>query len=137
MPNVGLTPTAIDNGIAALAESLSVFVNGEIDTEIANLNGSLPGINLIKLDVFGFLNSVVANPVPFGLVNLTDRCFDMGVVCANPEQYLFWDGIHPTEVGHAALGEFAYAQIVPVPPAVILFGSALTLLGWFRRRGAH
>jgi len=58
-----------------------------------------------------------------------------GSVCADPDAYVFWDGIHPTANSHELLGDFAFAAI-PVPGAVWLFGSALGLLGWLRRRAA-
>ncbi len=42
----------------------------------------------------------------------------------------------PTPAGTRALSNQAVVQIIPVPPAIYLFGSALGLLGWLRRRSA-
>jgi outer membrane lipase/esterase len=34
-------------------------------------------------------------------------------VCATPQQYLFWDGIHPTATGHAVISEAALRTVKP------------------------
>jgi phospholipase/lecithinase/hemolysin len=64
---------------------------------------------------------VVDNPAAYGLTNVTDRCYtgdDLnfsggGEICPNPEDYLFWDGFHPTAVVHQVFAEAAYTSLTP------------------------
>lgn len=137
LPNVGLTPDAIAGGPAAQAFSnaLAVAFNNQLAADLPGL--AVPGVTINLLDVYSFLNNVVGNPVAYGLNNINTKCFDATVpsVCATPNTYLFWDGIHPTAVAHAALGAYATA-LVPVPGAVWLFASALSAFGVVRRKAA-
>jgi outer membrane lipase/esterase len=143
LPNVGLTPDAVAGGPAQVAAA--AFMSSSFNSQLA---AALPGlatglnVNITPLDVFGFLNGVIANPGAYGLTNVTQACWTgtTGVggappPCGNPNQYLFWDGIHPTSVAHAALGNYALS-IIPVPGAAWLFVSALSALGVVRRRAA-
>jgi outer membrane lipase/esterase len=144
LPDIGLTPEAQAGGPAQVAGA--TFLSS---THNANLAAAIPGwettygVNIIELDVWAFLNGVIANPGLYGITNTTGRCYagttgvgGPGAVCANPDEYVFWDGIHPTAAAHEALGNYALAQVVPVPAAVYLLGSALALLGWVRRKAA-
>ncbi|MEZ5566324.1 MAG: SGNH/GDSL hydrolase family protein [Gammaproteobacteria bacterium] len=144
LPNIGLTPEAQAAGPAAVAGAtfLSTSFNAQLAVATAGLRTSL-GINITDVDVFSFLNNVIGNPSLFGLTNTTDRCFSgatgvggPGTVCANPDEYLFWDGIHPTAAAHAALGDFATAAVIPIPPAAFLLVSAFAALGGLRRKVA-
>ncbi|MGI9341504.1 MAG: SGNH/GDSL hydrolase family protein [Gammaproteobacteria bacterium] len=144
LPDIGLTPEAIGFGPAAQmqATAASQFVNAGIASEIADARATLAGITIFDVDTFGFLNAVIANPASVGISNVDTACYDgtlgvggPGSVCGNPDEYVFWDGIHPTAKAHQLLGEFALAQI-PVPAAVWLFGSAIGLLGFARRKVA-
>lgn len=143
LPNIGLTPEAQAGGPAQVAGA--TFLSNLHNT---NLAAAIPtwettyGINIRELDVWTFLNNVIANPGLYGITNTTGRCYSgttgvggPGTVCSNPDEYVFWDGIHPTAAAHEALGQYAL-QVVPVPAAVYLLGSALALLGWVRRKAA-
>ena len=44
--------------------------------------------------------------------------------------------IHTHDVGSAMSVDNIVVNVVPIPAAVWLFGSGLSLLGWFRRKGA-
>ncbi len=138
LPNVGLTPDAIAAGpaVAAFATLLSTTFNGQLAAALPGLASGL-GINIMSLDVFGFLNNVIANSPGNGFTNTNTRCYVSGpTACANPNEYLFWDGIHPTAAAHQLLGNLATAAVIPVPPAAILLVSAFAALGGLRRKAA-
>jgi phospholipase/lecithinase/hemolysin len=138
LPNIGLTPEAIAAGPAAVAGAtfLSNLVNTQLAAAIPGLVSGL-GVNIISLDVWTFLNNTIAGSPGNGYTNTNQQCFDSSVpsICSNPNEYIFWDGVHPTAAAHQALGALA-ASIVPVPPAVILLVSAFATLGGLRRKAA-
>jgi phospholipase/lecithinase/hemolysin len=107
-PDLGLVPAVRMYGpaVQAGATALSAGYNAGLATVVTALSG-LPGINIVSVDLFGALNSMVANPGAYGLTNVTDMCITPGVKgnaqCESPSDYLFWDGIHPTSAGHAIL----------------------------------
>ena len=82
---------------------------------LAQLSG-LPGITIEVLDAFQLLNNVNANPEAFGLTNVTTACVtpnDPPFKCDNPDEFLFWDGIHPTKAGHAIVAQAAANVLTP------------------------
>jgi phospholipase/lecithinase/hemolysin len=100
-----LTPYVRSLGPAAQGAStqLTAAYNGALAQALAAL-GALPQIQIRQFDVDAFLHTVVSSPARYGLRDVQDSCLTFGVVtnavCADPDRYLFWDGIHPTRVGH-------------------------------------
>ena len=139
VPNVGLTPYA-----AGLAITLGDPTIPAIATaESAQLNvalfglyqqGRAAGFDISFLDAFGIETAAVANPAAYGLTNVTDPCFTGFSVCLNPNQYLFWDDLHPTARGHQLLADAAAAAI-PEPTGIAFVGIGIAAVGWARRRG--
>jgi phospholipase/lecithinase/hemolysin len=80
------------------------------------------------------LRNVDSNPAAYGFTNVTDPCFNGVTVCADPNQYLFWDDIHPTAAADVFLGaEFAAA--VPEPStSVLVFAGLCAFAAAVRRR---
>ncbi len=143
LPDLGLTPRAAGIPIPGLQEQLSMLTDGWNQALFGNLPSLGLGDNLVTLDSAQILRDVVADPAAFGLFNVTDACLAVGCntqtkdPLLDPDGFLFWDDIHPTRATHAILSDAAYhAVLIPVPPAVLLFGSALGLLTWARRRAA-
>ena len=99
-----------------LAGDVTVFLtgifvgtyNGQLEGHLIALEGQ-PGIAIDRFDMFGFTQGMVDNPGDYGLTNVTAPCLNFlaesGGKCENPEDYLFWDGFHPTAVAHKVIGE--------------------------------
>lgn len=138
IPNIGVTPEATRAG--AIAPAIFTDVASQFNIQ---LNGALsglatnPALNLIPVDTFGFLSSISASPESFGLTNGSDPCIDLTTVCTNPEDFVFYDGIHITTATHAAFAQFAANQLnaanVPEPSTLLGIG-VLTLLAVFGKR---
>ena len=107
-PNVALTPALRTLGPTAgtLATSLTQAFNGGLDQVLGQLSFGLPGVSFARLDAYQILDSIVANPPAFGLTTVTTACVTPSrapFTCSGVDTFLFWDGIHPTKVGHAIL----------------------------------
>lgn len=115
-PNVALTPAirSLPPAAQGLASFLTQSFNGNLAGVLAQLSGGLPGISIARLDAYQMLNAIVADPAAFELTDVTTACVTPDVApfkCHHANEFLFWDGIHPTKAGHAILAAKA-AQVV-------------------------
>ncbi len=113
-PNLGLVPAV--NTLGEPVKTLAQFLSSQFNDALASALEVLPpGIEVMHFDLFSFSNSIAAAP-PEGVVDTTNSCITPGVrkgaICADPDEYVFWDGIHPTRMIHAALAD-AVAQALP------------------------
>ena len=101
-------------GAQQAATGLTVLYNEELETVLGQLR-MLPGILIVRFDVFGGLNALIADPDLAGLTNVTESCITPFVfrraICQQPHNYLFWDFIHPTKAGHEYLAEQVQALL--------------------------
>lgn len=109
-PNVALTPAIRSLGPAAggLTTTLTQAFNGNLAGVLAQLSAGLPGSSFARLDAFALQNAIVADPSRFDLSNVTTACVTPNVApfyCPDADEFLFWDGIHPTKAGHALLAQ--------------------------------
>lgn len=141
LPNIGITPAATALGPAAIAGlgQLSSGFNMGLTSVVAGLEANL-GINIIDLDIESLVNNVINSPGDFGLTDVGNACIILGGdSCANPDSYLFWDGIHPTAAAHQIIAANALAAVstsvdVPAPASLPLLVSGLLLLAGFSRK---
>ncbi|GAA0654003.1 autotransporter domain-containing protein [Brevundimonas lenta] len=110
LPRLGITPQ-FNQGPGAAAGPLADFAGTTFNTAL--LNGLMttaaarPGTNIIMMDLYKISDPLAANPGRFGLTNARDACFNGVTVCANPDGYLYWDGVHPTAAGHRLIAALA------------------------------
>ena len=110
-PDLGATPAVriadaefspIPGAVIAAATDFSLAYNFGL---MANLGG-VPGIEII--DIFTAFNELINNPEDFGLTNSIDVCVmpeQPPYACKKPDDYVFWDGVHPTKVAHSILAD--------------------------------
>ena len=143
LPDLSLTPgireqdaTAPGFGIGAGFSALSLAFNQALQGQLVQLENSLlgqaAGLDITYFDVNASLLAVLANPSSLGLVNVTQGCNDVffQATCDQPDEYLFWDPVHPTDVVHAELGK-QFAAAVPEPSTVGMhaLGTLIVLAG--------
>lgn len=117
LPDLGKLPrTRFDSQISSSLDALTEAHNSGL-TATLNFFSQKPGINIIPLDVDSLFDQAIAEPAKFGLINVTDSCLVNLVPCANPNEYLFWDEIHPTTAAHKLVGELAFSALKPKPVA--------------------
>ena len=109
-PNLVHTPAVKLAGAELLAGFFTATYNGGLEGRLLALEAN-PGITIYRLSISDFTDDVVANPGDFGLSNVVAPCLNFlvesGGKCENPEDYLFWDGLHPTKAAHKQLADRA------------------------------
>jgi phospholipase/lecithinase/hemolysin len=126
LPDGALFPIAKILGNPSGGTAFSNALNAGLDASLASLVASTH-ITVFRLDTFGLFNQIVASPGAFGLTDVVDPCRTGSgastVTCANPDQFLFWDTVHPTTRVHGFIGADA-ARLVPEPEVAVLVALA-------------
>ena len=124
VPNLGRTPAIlrldavacpppVRGCIVNAAKAASEAYNAGFSGVLLGL-GALPDIEIVPFNTFASLEAIASSPAKFGLVDASSACIQPNVPqfgfpsaapfrCAQPDRFLFWDGIHPTRAGHAII----------------------------------
>ena len=130
-PNFGLTPLANAVNASLLSTQLSYSMNQQLDL-------ALTGSGALVFDVFSFQTGVVNLGAASGFSNWTNACAAAINNC-DVATSLFWDGIHPTTLGHQQLAAAVLAVAVPEPEtfALLALGLGIVALSVRQRRAAR
>ena len=124
VPNV--VPLGSTPAVQGIAPELAPLLNGAIDqlnagleAQLAGLEAALAGqgVEIVTFDVNGLVDDVVADPDSFGFSNATLPVLPGGgfgsetvvddTLLGDPDDFLFWDLVHPTAKAHQMIGEYA------------------------------
>lgn len=111
LPDLGRLPSTRTSSTAANLTQLTQAHNQTLRRSLKQLNQQYPDLQIATLDAGALYQNAIAKPADFGFRNVTSACLEGSRVCPNPEQFLFWDGIHPTTAAHRQLGEAAFSAI--------------------------
>jgi outer membrane lipase/esterase len=103
LPDISLTPDvrAAGGATVSAAQQFVATVNVGLQNRLPWL-ATLFGIQITLVDINPLFTSVVNNPAAYGFANSSGAAYNpqTGVVAANPNSFVFWDGFHPTTTVH-------------------------------------
>ena len=111
-PDLGSTPRIMElNSAAPWISFYTKNITMLFNLKLVRVLHELEGVQVYRFNTFAWLRKVLADPRKYDLTNVTDRCYtgdDLsftggGEVCDTPDNYLFWDGVHPSRVAHEIL----------------------------------
>lgn len=85
---------------------------------INNLNLKYPEVNIITFDVYSTIRDIYMNYEKYGFkiiytaCNPNDYSNDAYMTCDNPDEYLFWDQLHPSKKAHEMLFDNIYIKLL-------------------------
>jgi outer membrane lipase/esterase len=106
LPKLSLTPQFRGTAAAPLADFAVTTFNGALLTSLQATAAAQPNTNIIVMDLFKIGDTIAANPGRFGISNVTTACFNGVTVCTDPG-YFYFDGVHPTALGHRIIALLA------------------------------
>ena len=111
VPDISLTPNLIASGGARVlaAKQFVATVNSTLQAQMPIYAMAL-GINLKLVDVNPLFAQLVYDPSASGFANSVVAAYNVntGTVVPNPDQYVFWDGFHPTTSVHNLIAQLIY-----------------------------
>ena len=138
IPNLGVVPIVTGGGDPVPeAAALADFFNTALDQALADVLTQFPLLTIFEFDTFTLSTEIFLDPLSFGFTNATDACYSEfvepgGTVCTDPDEYVSWDGFHPTTAAHEMVATQMAAQVVPEPAILTLLSLGLAGLGFAR-----
>jgi phospholipase/lecithinase/hemolysin len=129
LPDLGVLPVTRNTPNSPILTGLTNLHNQGLEIAINDLQLILENdVNLTLLNIDSLFNDLLNNSSEFGLTNVTEGCLLVG--CTNPDEYLFWDTIHPTAIVHNFISDVAFDTINnnPQPQATPESSNVVSLL---------
>ncbi|CAN6441410.1 unnamed protein product [Victoria cruziana] len=94
--------------------------NDLILNSIHNITQAIPGSSAVFVNSYGILDQFLGNPAAYGFTvtnasccettseSYGIACLEGGTVCGNRSEYVFFDGVHPTERVYEAIASKAF-----------------------------
>ncbi len=118
-PNFALSPLVRPLGppVTLLAALFAGGYDVALGQALDQLKANLPGIDFVRFNANAVFEQIQSDPAAFGIRDALNSCLTFGVtgnaICSTPNEYLFWDGIHPTTAGHSLVAAAALKALAP------------------------
>ncbi len=112
LPDLGQLPATRTSANSTSLSALTGAHNQGLRRSLKLLTQKHSDLEIATLDADALYREARSNPKTFGLSNTIAACFSGSRACGNPDEFLFWDGIHPTTAAHRILGETAFKAMI-------------------------
>lgn len=92
--------------ISALFSQASTQHNKLLAQKLTGLAATTDA-EITQLNLNELLAGITAAPAEFGFSNAEDTCLSASGVCSNPDEFVFWDDVHPTDAVHQIIADLA------------------------------
>jgi phospholipase/lecithinase/hemolysin len=113
LPDLGQLPATRNSAHSAQLSALTQQHNQSLRRSLKVLSQQLPDLRIATLDANALYQEAISDPKKFGFTQVTRACLVDSRTCGHPEQFLFWDDIHPTTKAHRILAEGARTALEP------------------------
>lgn len=139
MPALGQLPRYVNTDAEEQFDLLSTQFNEALSAALDDLEELNNGVTIIRFNVFDLVLQMVNNPSVFGFENVTGTAksivgeepstFFLGTVVDDPENYMFFDDVHPTTRSHEIVADFAFNTTVISSVVVALENNEVVISG--------
>jgi len=113
LPPLGNTPFVTNQGGTEIVNTLISNYNALLDQELDIIETELD-IAIYEIDLENTVRGIFNDPAAFGLTNLSDPALNQQTleVVENPNEFLFWDDVHPTATVSEIVAQSAL-EVIP------------------------
>ncbi|MEI1376557.1 SGNH/GDSL hydrolase family protein [Nostoc sp. UHCC 0926] len=111
LPDLGQLPATRTSTNSVNLSALTQAHNQGLRRSLKILSQQHSDLEIVVLDANTLYRDAIANPAAFNFTNVITPCLSGSSICSNPDQFLFWDGIHPTAAAHRIIGKTAFSTI--------------------------
>src|SRR6266480_4901219 len=126
VPPLGAVPNSFGdpNRVAGLDQASASYrtqLSSAVGSVVRGFAGNGITIHVYNLDVWLGVIRVLGQPAKYNIINTIDSA--QGASGVNPDQYLFWDDLHPTTGGHHELANEANRLLSGLIAGFIISGN--------------
>ncbi|KAK9270275.1 hypothetical protein L1049_025852 [Liquidambar formosana] len=130
---LGCSPMAtairpIGNGCIRALNFAALLFNFHMKKLVDTIKPKMPGADLVYVNAYRIVQDIIQNPVSKGFSDASNACCEVvsrveggsgilckrgGWACANRNDHVFFDGLHPTEAVNHVIANKAYASDDP------------------------
>ncbi|MBF2065884.1 MAG: SGNH/GDSL hydrolase family protein [Calothrix sp. C42_A2020_038] len=112
LPDLGNLPATRNNASSQFLSAVTTAHNQGLAKSLSQLRQKLDSQSqILELDMSSLYQDAISNPTKYGFTNVSSACLNQGATCSNPDEFLFWDGIHPTTAAHKIIAENALTAL--------------------------